>query len=420
MPRDGGQDDNAPSGGPTDDLASGETLAPGESPSPRSRPGYLIRPSTPLGPALDDVASGETLAPGASPPTQREGHVIRPSRPFKPTLDEDEPSRPSGPVRIARYVVDRRLAAGGMGVVFLADDPELQRRVVIKLLRADRGEGSQSDRARMLREAQAMAKVSHANVVPVFDVGVHDEQVFLAMEYLDGGDLSAWLKAPRTARGKLDVFMAAGRGLAAAHRAGLVHRDFKPQNIMLGSDGSVKVADFGLARAEPPPPAGTKSARLAPAKPRIVFDDTSTGSMLDTPLTQAGAIIGTPAYMAPEQILAERVDGRADQFSFCVALYEALYGERPFAGKTVDEVFDSTLAGAARTPARRRDVPDHVRDDQRGLSVQPAGDSRRWTRCSPRSRRARTAGRSSLRASPASPRIGGGAALPSVVAATTQ
>jgi eukaryotic-like serine/threonine-protein kinase len=258
--------------------------------------------------------------------------------------------------QVGRYVIDKRLAAGGMGIVYLADDPELKRKVVLKLLRPELV-GRGSDSARMLREAQAMAQVSHANVVPVYDVGLHDEQVFLAMEYIAGVDLAAWLQRAHSQRAILDVFVAAGRGLAAAHRAGLVHRDFKPQNVLIGERGEVKVTDFGVARAE-----------LAPAAPG------GATPLLESSLTQTGALVGTPAYMAPEQILCGEVDARTDQFSFCVALYEALYRERPFTGHTAAELFDSTVEGKLPDAfATKRGVPRPVREAiRRGLQVEPA------------------------------------------------
>src|SRR5262245_22492006 len=256
--------------------------------------------------------------------------------------------------QVGRYVIDKRLAAGGMGIVYLADDPELKRKVVLKLLRPELV-GRGTDPARMLREAQAMAQVSHSNVVPIYDVGLHDEQVFLAMEYIAGVDLAAWLQRAHSQRAILDVFVAAGRGLAAAHRAGLVHRDFKPQNVLIGERGEVKVTDFGVARAE-----------LAPAANGL--------PALEPSLTQTGALVGTPAYMAPEQILCDEVDARTDQFSFCIALYEALYKERPFSGHTAAELFDSTVEGKLpESFATKRGVPRPVREAiRRGLQVEPA------------------------------------------------
>ena len=289
------------------------------------------------------------------------------------TVGDDRTSRPkleAAPKQIGRYEVERQIGAGGMGVVLLAEDSDLKRKVVIKLIRPGTGgeEGS-AGRERLLREAQAMAKVSHVNVVPIYDVGVHDGQVFLAMEYIEGGDLAAWLKEQRPVDAVLSVFVQAGRGLAAAHRAGLVHRDFKPHNVLLGNHGEVKVTDFGLARAE----LSTGDRPLDRSRPRVstAGNDLSVATLLASPITHTGAMVGTPAYMAPEQILVEGVDGRTDQFSFCVALHEALYGKRPFTGATPEELFEATLSGKLVDVPDRR-VPARVRKALlRGLSVEP-------------------------------------------------
>jgi tetratricopeptide (TPR) repeat protein len=210
---------------------------------------------------------------------------------------------------VGRYLVLDRIGAGGMGVVYAAYDPELDRRVALKLLRPDRFTG-EVDRLRLLREAQALARLADPNVVAVYDAGTFGDRVFVAMELVEGETLRQWLGAgSRSWREILDRFLPAGRGLAAAHAAGLVHRDFKPENVLLGRDGRVRVVDFGLAEAAPEP-----------------------GGELATPLAECGLVLGTPAYMAPEQIRGLAADARSDQFSFCVTLYEALYGERPFAG----------------------------------------------------------------------------------------
>ena len=268
---------------------------------------------------------------------------------------------PSAGSLVGRYLIRRTLGAGGMGVVLLAEDPELRRNVVIKLLRAEMVDQDEVGdvQTRLLREAQAMAKVSHPNVVPIYDVGLHDGRVFLAMEYVDGEDLASWLRSERPWREVVAAFVSAGRGLAAAHRVGIVHRDFKPQNVMVARDGTVKVTDFGLARAEPDPDGHSQIDRSAP---------------LDSTLTRTGAMLGTPAYMAPEQMRSEVADARSDQFSFCVALFEALYGRRPFPGATVAELFESTLSGAmGEPPVRSRRLPKSVRRAlRRGLAVEPA------------------------------------------------
>ncbi|HUS68766.1 MAG TPA: serine/threonine-protein kinase [Kofleriaceae bacterium] len=224
---------------------------------------------------------------------------------------------------LGRYVLRDRLGAGGMGVVYLADDGQLGRAVVIKLIRADLDEpgASEAGSARMLREAKAMARVSHPNVVPIYDIGTYDASLYVAMEYLDGGDLLGWLRQRARAPGEIiDVFVHAARGLAAAHAAGLVHRDFKPANVVMGAGGAVKVTDFGLARG-----AAGESIEV-PGGGGL----TGSGAVraMATSLTRTGVAVGTPAYMSPEQAAGRTVDARSDQYSFCIALREALRGKR--------------------------------------------------------------------------------------------
>ena len=245
------------------------------------------------------------------------------------------------PERLGRYLVIQQLGAGGMGVVYKAYDPDLDRKVAVKLLR---GQGTEHARARLLREAQAMAKLSHPGVVPVFDVGTVDGQVFVAMDFIAGETLQAWMKPVKPWREVLEIFVQAGLGLAAAHAAGLIHRDFKPDNVLLGRDPATgrmraQVADFGLARRDDD--AGAEEIE----ETAVML---SRSSMLDHGLTRVGAIVGTPMYMSPEQHVGAPVDPRTDQFSFCVALFEALYGYRPFDGETVE-----LLARAANLPRRK-------------------------------------------------------------------
>ncbi|HEY7375739.1 MAG TPA: serine/threonine-protein kinase, partial [Polyangia bacterium] len=242
-----------------------------------------------------------------------------------------EPALLDPGARIGRYLIIERVGAGAMGVVYGAYDPELDRKIAVKLLKGGDAGPEDAARARLLREAKAMARLAHPNVIAVYDVGIFDGQIFLAMEFLSAGTLRSWLAdRPRGWREVLDVFVAAGRGLAAAHAAGLVHRDFKPDNVLLDKEGRPRVVDFGLARDAAGAPAddhgGETHARAAA--------ETTSGTHLGT-LTRKGAIMGTPAYMAPEQITGEATDARTDQFSFCVTLWEALHGERPFFGESL-------------------------------------------------------------------------------------
>ncbi|MDP1826528.1 MAG: protein kinase [Archangium sp.] len=263
--------------------------------------------------------------------------------------------------RMGRYEIERLIGAGGMGVLYVARDTKLDRRVALKLMRPHYAD--EVGRARLLREAQAMARLSHPNVVNVFDLGEVDERVFVAMEFVEGGTLRDWLKTPREAQEVLSVFSQAGQGLLAAHRAGIVHRDFKPENVLIGADGRARVTDFGLARPGEFLEQPVKQLATGPVSPR------GASSPLD--LTQTGTVLGTPAYMSPEQLRLEPADARSDQYSFCVSLYEALEGRRPFAGSTLAEVHEGVLGGRFARPAR---IPEAVaRVLERGMSLSPAG-----------------------------------------------
>ncbi|WAS92593.1 serine/threonine-protein kinase [Nannocystis punicea] len=275
------------------------------------------------------------------------------------------------PFRIDRYTVIRQLGVGGMGAVYLAYDEELDRCVALKWMHGGDHEGS-FGRARMLREAQALAKLSHPNVVQVYAVGSADGRVFLAMEFFDGLTLRTWHKRQaRSWREVLAAYVQAGRGLAAAHAAGLVHRDFKPDNAMIDGTGRVCVVDFGIARA----PAQTDDEPGAPPRlPQALTDSArlfaSDASALSGPLTEAGTLLGTPAYMAPEQMMRAPADARSDQFGFCVSLWEGLYGSRPFVGRRVEELAPQVFAGQLRAP--RGSVPAAVAAVlRRGLSLDP-------------------------------------------------
>ncbi|HTR52068.1 MAG TPA: serine/threonine-protein kinase [Kofleriaceae bacterium] len=254
---------------------------------------------------------------------------------------------------IGRYVVLDRLGAGGMGVVYAGYDPDLNRRVALKLVYAYGEEGQ----ARMMREAQALARLAHPNVVAVYDVGTAVDRVFLAMELVEGKTLSAWCEEPRSWHDIVAIFAAAGHGLAAAHAAGIVHRDFKPNNVLVGSDGRARVLDFGLARA---------AGELIEVGDTL--DSSPSHDALGSDLTQAGALLGTPVYMAPEALRGEPGSAAGDQFSFCVALYEALYGARPFD----HAVGDDALPPVPPPPANTK-VPAWLRRVVvRGLAFAPA------------------------------------------------
>ncbi len=274
------------------------------------------------------------------------------------------PGLPAGKT-VGRYVIEGPLGEGGMGVVYLAHDPQLDRRVALKLVRPEAsqdGGESTGGRNRLVREAHAMAKLNHPNVVAIYDSGIYEDQVFLAVEVVEGADMHAWLETPRSWREILDVFLKAGRGLAAAHAAGLIHRDFKPENVLIGKGGEVKVTDFGLARAAIPdrPEAALERAVAAPTE--VIRDQ-----VLVTPVTRVGTVSGTPQYMAPEQLLGRGGDARTDEFSFCVALYRALYGELPFKNR-----LDPLGTNEIKPPPKGTAVPPWVRRVLlHGLSIKP-------------------------------------------------
>ncbi len=245
------------------------------------------------------------------------------------------------PATIDRFEIRARLGGGAKGVVFAAWDPRLEREVAIKLLRAGAG-GPE----RLLAEARAQARLADPNVVVVHEVGELEDRVLLVMERIRGRTLRAWLdERERSWREIVATFAAAGRGLAAAHRAGLVHRDFKPANVLVSDDVEprVLVGDFGLALAD---------------------------------ATQHEPGVGTPSYMAPEQHAGDAVGAAADQFAFCVALYGALWRRRPFAGGTAEELARDKAEGRIIAPPRGSNVPSWLRDAVlRGLSPDPA---ERW------------------------------------------
>ncbi|MBC8069290.1 MAG: serine/threonine protein kinase, partial [Deltaproteobacteria bacterium] len=245
------------------------------------------------------------------------------------------PSRAPGAIiggtRIGHFEIVEEIGRGGMGTVYAALDTRLARRVAIKLVHASApGTDDAEPSQRLLREAQAMAAITHPNVVTVYEAGTFGAEVFLAMELVDGDTLAQWLSlARRPWPAIVRVFVEAGRGLAAAHRAGLVHRDFKPTNVLVATDGRVRVTDFGLVQA------GMSEAEAART---WVHGDASTRS-------GTGMLVGTPRYMAPEQLRGDTVDARSDQFAFCVALFEALWLRHPF-GDGPRERVDAVREGA--------------------------------------------------------------------------
>ncbi|MGH1342844.1 MAG: protein kinase domain-containing protein [Nannocystales bacterium] len=258
-------------------------------------------------------------------------------------------------VSIGRFELRERLGAGGMGVVMSAFDPQLHRTVAVKVLR---DAGDSEEQARLLDEARAMAKVRHPNLVTVYEAGTHEDSVYIVMEFVEGGTLRAWLEgSPRTWRDVAQVFLQAGRGLAAIHDAGMVHRDFKPDNVLLGEDGRPQVSDFGLARHQRAPMASV---------------DLEASEDGDANATQTGGLAGTPNYLAPEQWRGERADATSDQWSFCVTLHEALFGQRPFECTTVAELCLAVMSG------KRTALPESVpavprwleRILERGLSTE--------------------------------------------------
>ena len=283
--------------------------------------------------------------------------------------------------RLGRYVVLEELGTGGMGVVFAAYDPELNRKVALKLLRPRNLERKRKASSnRLLLEAQALAKLAHPNVITVYDVGTYGDQVFVAMELVEGDTLRGWMRVkPRRWDEVLEVFIPAGRGLAAAHAANLVHRDFKPENVLIGRDGRVRVMDFGLAR----PMQGDSETGRIPPGPGDASDDLTDEppaageggerNVVDPMLTQTGSTLGTPAYMAPEQHLGKPTDARSDQFSFCVSLFHALVGVRPFDGADAAALITQKSTFEIVSPPGLSRVPTWVRRHVlRGLSPDPS------------------------------------------------
>ena len=312
-------------------------------------------------------------------------------------VDRDVGSRPPGE-RVGGYQLVRLLGAGGMGEVYLATDERLRRQVAVKVVRPGAfGAGRAVEaRDRLLREAQAMARLVHPNVVVVHEAGLSGDDVFVAMEYVEGTTLRGWLAAaPRPWRDVVRMFVAAGRGLAAAHHAGLVHRDFKPDNVLVGDDGRVRVSDFGLAGPSGAGPSGGGAGdddagggadrggsteatagpdrggdiSAAPTLPGAALGTAST--VVHDPLAAFSlAIAGTPRYMAPEQHAGRAVDARGDQFAFCVALWEGITGRPPFPAATYAALRAQVEAGTPIDADGARPMPSWLRAIlARGLSA---------------------------------------------------
>ncbi len=269
---------------------------------------------------------------------------------------------PKDPIRIGRYSVVEPLGSGAMGFVYLAHDPDLDRKVAAKVLKKSL---SASAAERMFREGRTLARLSHPNVVTIYEVGRVGDQVFVAMEYVEGGTLRDWMEAhpctdAASVRATLEIFVQAGEGLAGAHASGVVHRDFKPDNVLVSREGEVRVADFGLAS----PPGPDTDTTLSSGAGLALGDS-------DGRLTRTGEVVGTPAYMAPEQMGGSSTDARSDQYSFCVSLYEALCGRRPYAARTFAELQQALVEGAPPL-ALSGGVPRWVsRVVLRGLQTEP-------------------------------------------------
>jgi predicted Ser/Thr protein kinase/tetratricopeptide (TPR) repeat protein len=349
------------------------TLAPDE-------PTQRVRPAS-LGVDIDALARTAT-------PTTRQNALLQ-ALALRPEVDTgfanlqtrqqvaarlfDEPEPPG---KIGRFTVIRELGRGGTGIVYIAYDEQLDRKIAVKLLNNERPDDSSgSANARLLREAQAMARVSHPNIAAVHEVGMFHGQIYVAMEFVHGQTLGAWhRKGPASWQQVLAVYRQAAAGLAAAHEAGLVHRDFKPANAILGEDGRVRVLDFGLARADASP--GGIAALERTDEGMASLAASMEQPNLDLSLTVTGTVLGTPAYMSPEQFIGKRVEAKSDQFSFCVALYEALFRERPFDGDTLPSLMSAVLTGKVREPSTASRAPRWLRlAVLRGLRHDP---EQRW------------------------------------------
>jgi serine/threonine protein kinase/tetratricopeptide (TPR) repeat protein len=290
------------------------------------------------------------------------------------------------PSTIGRYTTSGTLGVGGMGTVYLARDPQLERSVAIKMLKTTEG-STEEAQERLLREAKALATLSHPNIVAVYEVGTYKGECFIAMEYVAGRTLGEWLseRKPNPTQ-VLEMFVTVGRGLAAAHDEGIVHRDFKPANVMVGNDGRPRILDFGIAKTQAVMPGPDDAGDERSLRDELVRTDEESGDPMAPRLTATGMVAGTLLYMAPEQHAGLPADPRSDQFSFCVALYDALYGEHPFRPKPsasepsptgvrdeLRELMNRVWGGQVGDPPQGVKVDPSVRKIVlKGLEVEPA------------------------------------------------
>jgi len=285
------------------------------------------------------------------------------SAPAQSAPDQAAPGQPSSAAAahyVGRFRVDDQIGAGSTGVVYKAYDGRLERPVALKLLAAGVAKTTEY-RERLLKEARAMAQLSHPNVAVIHEVGEHDGQLFIAIELLEGGTLHQWMRAGgHSLDAHLEMLMQAGRGLEAAHKQGLLHRDFKPDNVLIGRDGRARIVDFGLVRA------------IDDFSPQASVSPTGETENLANMMTATGMMVGTPAYMAPEQFLGQ-VNAASDQFAFCVVAFEALYGARPFRAEHIHELQDAVLSARITMPENAPAIPAIVSSVIfRGLSREPA------------------------------------------------
>ena len=327
--------------------------------------GASTRPSSELGmedtiavPPVGDREPSHPIAFARGEPDSDVGARLREARVRQKIF-----GKPSEAIQIGRFRLLEQIGLGGMGEVFSAYDDQLDRKVAIKLVRTDVATSGEAHE-RLLKEARILAKVAHPNIVAVHEVGSFMDRVFIAMEFVRGVTLGEHvatlcdLPGPARVQAILKLYMAAGEGLQSAHDKGLVHRDFKPANAILGEDRRVRVLDFGLARD-----VGVVQG--------VASDDVARLADLSSN-TATGEVLGTPQYMAPEQFLGQKVDHRSDQFSYCVALFEALYGQPPFTGSSFVSLRDAVLGGQVTVPARKSEIPASVHKALlRGLERQP-------------------------------------------------